>query len=76
MNVEYPDLTDYLAIAAEVTGTDLKTITNATSPIWLIRHSMRLPPASGTRSSTPTFATKPPSSSYDELVALDRLPVD
>jgi hypothetical protein len=30
VNVEYPDLTDYLAIAAEVTGTDLKTIADAT----------------------------------------------
>jgi len=30
VNVEYPDLTDYPAVAAEVTGTDLKTIANAT----------------------------------------------
>jgi hypothetical protein len=30
VNVECPDLTDYLAIAAEVTGTDLKTIADAT----------------------------------------------
>ncbi len=30
MSVEYPDLSDYLAIAAEITGTDLKTITSAT----------------------------------------------
>jgi death-on-curing protein len=30
VKVEYPDLADYLAIAAGVTGTDLKTIINAT----------------------------------------------
>ena len=29
MSIEYPDLADYLAISAEVTGTDLKTITSA-----------------------------------------------
>ena len=31
VSVEYrPDLSDYLAIAAEIAGTDLKTITSAT----------------------------------------------
>lgn len=29
MSLGYPDLADYLAISAEVTGTDLKTITSA-----------------------------------------------
>jgi hypothetical protein len=31
VSVEYPDLTDYLAVAAEVTGIDVKTVTNATN---------------------------------------------
>jgi death-on-curing protein len=31
VSVEYPDLTDYLAIAAEGTGLDLKTVTSATT---------------------------------------------
>jgi hypothetical protein len=30
VSVEYPDLADYLAIAAAVTGVDLKTLLNAT----------------------------------------------
>jgi death on curing protein len=30
VSVEYPDLADYLAIAAAVTGVDLKTLANAT----------------------------------------------
>jgi len=30
VSVEYPDLADYLAIAAAVTGVDLKTLSNAT----------------------------------------------
>ena len=30
MTIEYPDLADYLAIAAAVTGVDLKTLANAT----------------------------------------------
>lgn len=30
MSIEYPDLADYLAIAAAVTGVDLKTLANAT----------------------------------------------
>jgi hypothetical protein len=31
VNFEYPDLTDYLAVAAEVTGIDVKTVTSATN---------------------------------------------
>jgi death-on-curing protein len=31
VNVSYPDLEDYLAIAAEVTGVDLVTLLNATN---------------------------------------------
>ena len=31
MNVSYPDLEDYLALAAEVTGLDLVTLLNATN---------------------------------------------
>jgi len=30
VNIEYPDLADYLAIAAEVTGIDVKTLAGAT----------------------------------------------
>jgi death on curing protein len=30
VNIEYPDLADYLAIAAEVTGIDVKTLASAT----------------------------------------------
>ena len=63
MNVEYPDLTDYLAIAAGITGIDVKTVASATN--LDLADSALHAQASGTRSSIPTFATKQPCSWYD-----------
>jgi death-on-curing protein len=45
VNVEYPDLTDYLAVAAEVTGIDVKTLTSATN-IDLADSALHAPSAS------------------------------
>ena len=64
MSLGYPDLADYLAISAEVTGTDLKTITSA-AKLDLADSALHAPLASfGARSSTRTFATRPRCSSF------------
>jgi death-on-curing protein len=58
VNVEYPDLTDYLAIAAEVTGTDLKTIADATK-LDLADSALHAPSASfGDEEFYPDFCDK------------------
>jgi len=57
VSVEYPDLADFLAIAAAVTGVDLKTLLNATT-LDLADSALHAP--SATRSSTPPSVTKPP----------------
>ena len=58
MSIEYPDLADYLAIAAEITGTDLKTITSAAN-LDLADSALPAPLASfGGEEFTRTFATR------------------
>jgi len=58
VNVEYPDLTDYVAIAAEVTGIDLKTIANATK-LDLADSALHAPSASfGDEEFYPDFCDK------------------
>ncbi len=64
MSVEYPDLADYLAIAAEVTGTDLKSLAGATK-LDLADSALHAPSASfAGEEFYPTSATKPPCSSF------------
>ena len=58
MSIEYPDLADYLAISAEVTGTDLKTITNA-AKLDLADSALHAPLASfGGEEFSPEFCDK------------------
>lgn len=58
MSVEYPDLADYVAIAAAVTGTDSKTIMNATK-LDLADSALHAPSASfGGEEFYPDFCDK------------------
>ena len=58
MNVEYPDLTDYLAVAAEVTGIDVKTVASATN-LDLADSALHAPSASfGDEEFYPDFCDK------------------
>jgi hypothetical protein len=58
MSVEYPYLADYLAIAAKVTGLDLKTHLNATELTWPTLPRTHLQPASAMRSRMFTLLMK------------------
>lgn len=58
MTVDYLDLTDYLAIAAEVTGLDLDTILKVTTSTPLTERCTRRPPGSATPTSTREFIYK------------------
>jgi len=58
VSVEYPDLADYLAIAAAVTGLDLKTLLNATK-LDLADSALHAPSASfGDEEFYPDFCDK------------------
>ncbi|MGO9457876.1 MAG: type II toxin-antitoxin system death-on-curing family toxin [Acidimicrobiales bacterium] len=58
MNVEYPDIADYLAIAAAVTGSDLQTIYSATN-LGLADSALHAPSASfGDQEFYPDFCDK------------------
>ena len=58
MNVEYPDLTDYLAVAAEVAGIDVKTLASATN-LDLADSALHAPSASfGEEEFYPDFCDK------------------
>lgn len=58
MNVEYPDLADYLAIAADVTGVDLDTLWTATE-LDLADSALHAPSASfGGEEFYPEFCDK------------------
>lgn len=58
MSVEYPDLADYLAIAAEVTGLDVKTLSNSTK-LGLADSALHAPAASfGGEEFYPDFCEK------------------
>jgi death-on-curing protein len=58
VNVEYPDLTDYLAIAAGITGIDVKTVISATN-LDLADSALHAPSASfGGEEFYPDFCDK------------------
>jgi hypothetical protein len=61
VNLEYPDLVDYIAIAAELTGLAVETIVALPNLPRADSRYMHLKPASGMRSSIPSSSTRRPS---------------